>query len=143
MLRTRFLVTAGVRLLVTAGIDNTKAVALGVGENHKIGTGFVPVPVDTFGTESDQSLHLGGLIGGVARVQVRVYPGMIPDRRFAPGQRQSRAGPAVGRHQPFRAAHAVQSAKKGRGFWRCPPAHQWDCGGSGAYHNRYNGWPSR
>src|SRR5215468_9130106 len=83
--RHRLLFDRRHRLLVTAGIDDAKAVALGIGENHEIRIGFVPVPVDALGAESDQALHLGGLIGGVAGVQVRVYPGMILGRRFAPG----------------------------------------------------------
>ena len=62
---------------MTAGIDDAKAVALGIGENHKIGIGSVPVPVDALGTESDQALDLGGLIGGVAGVEVGVYPGCL------------------------------------------------------------------
>ena len=100
---------------MTADIDDAKAVALGIGENHKIGIGFIPVPVDALGTESDQALHLGGLIGGVAGVQVRVYPGMILDRRFAPGQGQSRAGPGLALAPPNRPPPRTSARSPGPG----------------------------
>jgi hypothetical protein len=82
---------------VTAGIDDAKAVPLGVGENHKVGIGFVPVPGDTPGAESDQALHLGGLIGGVPGIEVEVHPGMILSRvslraRDSPGPGLPSAG---------------------------------------------------
>jgi hypothetical protein len=76
---------------VTAGIDDAKAVAFGIGENHEVGAGLLPVPFDALFAESHQARYLGRLIGGVPRVQVRVHPRMVLDRRVAAGQGQSRA----------------------------------------------------
>ena len=60
---------------MTAGVYDAKAVAFCVGENHEVGIRLVPIPVDTLSAESDQALHLGGLIVGVGGVQIRMHPG--------------------------------------------------------------------
>src|SRR5262249_53861742 len=62
------------RPAVAAGTDAAEAVAFGVGKNHEVGIGVVPVPLDALGAESDQARPLGGLIGGVAGVQVQMHP---------------------------------------------------------------------
>ena len=83
-------------------VDDSKTVALGVGENHEIGVLGIEVPIDPLGAKRKEPRHLGGLIGGIAGIQVQVDPRMLLQGGLAAIERNLDAGCPVWRdkHDP-------------------------------------------
>lgn len=79
-----------------AGVDDAEPVAVGVGEHDEVRVLRVQVPLHPLSTQGHQPIHLGGLLGGVVRVQVQVDPRMLLDRCLTQPERQLDPGPAAG-----------------------------------------------
>jgi hypothetical protein len=57
-------------VLSVAGIDDAEAVGLGIGESDEVGVVRVPVPVHAPGSERDEPLDLGYLVGCTAGMEI-------------------------------------------------------------------------
>lgn len=60
-------------------VDDAEAVPLRIGQDDEVGVLRVPIPIHPGGTERDEPFHFGGLVGGVARVEVQVHTGILLD----------------------------------------------------------------
>ncbi len=69
-----------------------------MGGNHEVGVLRIEVPNDLLGTKRYQPFDLGGLVGGISRVQVQMDSRMLLGGRLAEAWRQLRSG-AFGRDQ--------------------------------------------
>ena len=90
-------------------VDHAEAVALGVGEDHVVGVGRLPVPVDLGRPEADEALDLGGLVLGV---EVEVDPGRDMDLRADAVERD--VGSVAGARPEQREALVVAALRAAR-----------------------------
>ena len=74
-----------------AGVDDTEAIPLGIGQHDEVGVRWIRVPRNAGGAEADQSLDLGGLFGSVVDDEVQMNRRMLLSRRIRPLERNSRS----------------------------------------------------
>lgn len=74
-----------------ACVDYAEAVPLWICKHHKIGVGRVQIPPDAGGTEADQALDLGNLLGRVVDDEVEMNARMFLRWRGCPLQCDSRS----------------------------------------------------
>jgi hypothetical protein len=90
------MVASNGRTSAVTGVDHTETIAIGIGEHDEVGVVRVTVPVDPLGAQGHQPLDLGGLVGRVPGVQVKMDPRMLLDRRLAEAERQPDPAPRAG-----------------------------------------------